>query len=369
MESCEGKSMVRGGDNLSHSKLIVGVNTDIPSNPLTTAILTPHKKPKDAWNLGKLKILKTLSHLGDSNALRIAKRTRKSVGATDHILKRLLKYKHIKIIHHIKNNDGCCNRFALTPKGEEYLRILQTQFLQGNDLNLKFEFPVKVNYKEVDKEFRRREFPPHSLEPTGELREFKISRTTTDSIFIGDTKDIQLFTTESKPYAAGDFFNIFNRKYIIYYIEKFTLPEYAATFAQYNTPKDPAAYAQKLQNKHPGAVFIYLLYFKRHNEEQKTTASSSPSQDKKNVYEEKQKAAGTQAQEVTPAGSMLLNSPKAIPLTPVYAAKGIEIYCAIGHKKMICPDPACSLYRDCHQHSHVYAAKPKATGTQEQPCK
>lgn len=221
---------------------------------------------KDRWNLGKLKVLRTLRR-SDSNAIRIAERTRKSVGSTDNILKRLLKNKQIKTVPCTKFNDGCCYRFAITPKGRNYLQALQTRFLASNDLNLKFDIPMHVNYKAIDKAFAMREYPPAYPEITGELRDFKLPLSIQDAIITRKLNDIRIITVDKKPCAKGDLFEVYGLKYVIYHIEVFTLEAYSSFFSQYHKPKDPEDYYKKLKDKHPGAVFVYLLYFKRFKEE------------------------------------------------------------------------------------------------------
>lgn len=75
---------------------------------------------------------------------------------------------------------------------------------------------------------------------------------------------------------------------------------------------------------------------------------------------------GVQAQEKIAAAPMLFNS-----LVLAYTAKETgaaekcflnqtqeEVFCVIGHKKMICSDPKCQLFRECHsQGIPAYTAK------------
>lgn len=219
---------------------------------------------KDRWNLSKLKVLRSLARMGDSNSIRIAEATRKTVDATDHTIKRLLGFKHIKIIPYNKNNDGCCNRYALTPKGKKYLKTLDSRFIYSDDLNLKFH-PRHIDYTPDTIAWKSRSYPPGQVECFGNEYEFNLSQTTKDNIFTHHLRELQFFTKEEKHYAKGDYFKIYDLDtYVLYYIESFSIQEYAKIFSRYRTPKDPEQYLLKLQSDHPGSKFCYILYFKKY---------------------------------------------------------------------------------------------------------
>lgn len=219
---------------------------------------------KDRWNLSKLKVLRSLARMGDSNSIRIAEATRKTVDATDHTIKRLLGFKHIKIIPYNKNNDGCCNRYALTPKGKKYLKTLDLRFIYSDDLNLKFH-PRHIDYTPDTISWKKRNYPPSYVECSGNEYEFKLSQTTKDNIYIYHQRELTFFTKEEKKYAIGDFFKIYDMDtFVIYYVERFTLQEFASIFSRYRSPRDPDKYLSKLQADHPGSQFVYLLYFRKY---------------------------------------------------------------------------------------------------------
>ncbi|MFZ3167405.1 MAG: hypothetical protein WA130_07295 [Candidatus Methanoperedens sp.] len=219
---------------------------------------------KDRWNLAKLKVLRTIGRLGDANSLMIAERTRKSVNATDRRLKDLLRFKHIKTIPYPHKNDGCCSRYQLTTKGIKYLTTLENRFLYSQDLNLKYN-PMHIDYTPDTITWKNREYPPQYPEATGNKYDFNLSDKIKDAIMLGRKRELQFFTKEEKTYSIGDYFRIYDLDtYVLYYVERFTLQEYAKTFSRYRSPKDPEQYLLKLQADHPGSKYVYNLYFRKY---------------------------------------------------------------------------------------------------------
>lgn len=194
----------------------------------------------------------------------VAERTLKSVNATDRRLKDLLRYKHIKIIPYPHKNDGCCSRYQLTPKGKKYLRTLENRFLYGKDLNLKYS-PRDIQYTDETISWKKRAYPPSFMECSGNEYEFKLSTETNDRILVYHKRDLTFFTKEEKKYAIGDYFRIYDLdSYVLYYIESFSIQEYANVFSKYRTPRDPEQYLLKLQTDHPESKYVYILYFRKY---------------------------------------------------------------------------------------------------------
>lgn len=221
---------------------------------------------RDIWNVSKIKVLKTLARMGTANPIMLAESTRKSVSSIDSTVKSLVKYKYVKTIHWTKKNDGCCNRYALTPNGKEFLSTLDSRFIYGNNLHLKYHAnPVRFSSETM--QWKKRSYPPSFVECSGNEYEFILYPQTKDDIIFRRLRELTFFSKQEKPYAKGDYFTIyFMDTFVIYFVEKFTLEEYASVFSKYRTPKDPGKYLLKLQSDHPGSQFVYLLYFKKYKQ-------------------------------------------------------------------------------------------------------